>query len=91
MFHSAFRPASDVFGELNRLQSVLDQVFRPQERAPIRALAGASFPAVMSALFPVVCFKRSRESLDHAVRTQPLNLRWREAEQLTKDAIIVLA
>jgi len=44
MLNSAFRPAADVFGELNRLQSVLDQVFRPLERSSIRALAGASFP-----------------------------------------------
>jgi HSP20 family protein len=46
MFQPTFRPAADVFGELNRLQGVLDQVFRPLERAGIRQLAGASFPAV---------------------------------------------
>ncbi|HYF18047.1 MAG TPA: Hsp20/alpha crystallin family protein [Ramlibacter sp.] len=44
MYQASFRPAADVFGELNRLQSVLDQVFRPLERSSIRALAGASFP-----------------------------------------------
>jgi HSP20 family protein len=46
MIHASFRPAADVFSELNRLQSVLDQVFRPAERSSIRALTGASFPAV---------------------------------------------
>ena len=44
MLHASFRPAADVFGELNRLQSVLDQVFRPLERSSIRALAGSAFP-----------------------------------------------
>jgi HSP20 family protein len=46
MLHATFRPAADVFGELNRLQSVLDQVFRPQERSSIRALSGATFPVI---------------------------------------------
>jgi HSP20 family protein len=46
MIHASFRPAADVFSELNRLQAVLDQVFRPAERSSIRALTGASFPAV---------------------------------------------
>jgi HSP20 family protein len=46
MLHASFRPAADVFGELNRLQSVLDQVFRPLERSPIRALAGSAFPVI---------------------------------------------
>jgi HSP20 family protein len=46
MLHASFRPATDVFGELNRLQSVLDQVFRPQERSSIRALAGSAFPVI---------------------------------------------
>ncbi|TFZ05843.1 Hsp20/alpha crystallin family protein [Ramlibacter henchirensis] len=46
MLHPAFRPATDVFGELNRLQSVLDQVFRPFERSSIRALAGSAFPVI---------------------------------------------
>ena len=46
MLHASLRPAQDVFGELNRLQSVLDQVFRPLERSSIRALAGQSFPAL---------------------------------------------
>ena len=46
MLHASFRPAADVFGELNRLQSVLDQVFRPQERSSIRALAGSAFPVI---------------------------------------------
>jgi HSP20 family protein len=46
MLHASLRPAQDVFGELNRLQSVLDQVFRPLERSSIRALAGQGFPAL---------------------------------------------
>jgi len=46
MLHASFRPAADVFGELNRLQGVLDQVFRPLERSPIRALAGSAFPVI---------------------------------------------
>jgi HSP20 family protein len=46
MLQASFRPAADVFGELNRLQSVLDQVFRPLERSSIRALSGASFPVI---------------------------------------------
>jgi HSP20 family protein len=46
MLHPSFRPAGDVFGELNRLQSVLDQVFRPLERSSIRALAGSAFPVI---------------------------------------------
>ncbi|CAA9431814.1 MAG: Molecular chaperone (small heat shock protein) [uncultured Ramlibacter sp.] len=46
MLHPSFRPAADVFGELNRLQSVLDQVFRPLERSSIRALSGAAFPVI---------------------------------------------
>lgn len=46
MLHTAFRPAADVFGELNRLQTVLDQVFRPLERSSIRALAGSAFPVI---------------------------------------------
>lgn len=44
--NATFRPATDVFSELNRLQSVLDQVFRPAERSSIRGLAGASFPVI---------------------------------------------
>lgn len=40
------RPASDMFSELNRLQGVLDQMFRPSERSSIRALTGASFPVL---------------------------------------------
>lgn len=46
MLNATFRPAADVFSELNRLQSVLDQVFRPAERSSIRALTGASFPVI---------------------------------------------
>jgi len=43
--NASFRPA-DVFAELNRLQGVLDQVFRPSERSSIRALTGATFPMI---------------------------------------------
>lgn len=46
MMNASFRPAADLFSELNRLQSVLDQVFRPAERSSIRALTGASFPVI---------------------------------------------
>ena len=44
--NASFRPASDVFSELNRLQDVLEQVFRPAERSSIRGLSGASFPVI---------------------------------------------
>ncbi|HWP12197.1 MAG TPA: Hsp20/alpha crystallin family protein [Ramlibacter sp.] len=46
MMNATFRPAGDLFSELNRLQSVLDQLFRPAERSSIRALTGASFPVI---------------------------------------------
>ncbi|HZY20559.1 MAG TPA: Hsp20/alpha crystallin family protein [Ramlibacter sp.] len=46
MLNTSFRPAADVFGELSRLQNVLDQVFRPLERSSIRALPGAGFPVI---------------------------------------------
>lgn len=46
MLNVPFRPAADIFSELNRLQNVLDQVFRPAERSSIRALGGASFPVL---------------------------------------------
>lgn len=46
MMNASFRPAGDIFSELNRLQSVLDQVFRPAERSSIRSLAGAGFPVI---------------------------------------------
>lgn len=46
MMNATFRPAADVLSELNRLQGVLDQVFRPTERSSIRALTGASFPVI---------------------------------------------
>ena len=41
-----FSPYPDSYGEFNRLQSYLDQFFRPQERSSIRALTGATFPAL---------------------------------------------
>ena len=43
---TSFRPAADVFSELNRLQGMLDQVFRPAERSSIRGLTGSSFPVI---------------------------------------------
>jgi HSP20 family protein len=46
MMNASFRPAADMFQELNRLQSVLDQVFRPAERSSIRSLSGTSFPVL---------------------------------------------
>lgn len=46
MMNSSFRPGADIFSELNRLQTVLDQVFRPSERSSIRALTGSSFPVI---------------------------------------------
>jgi len=46
MMNASFRPAADLFPELNRLQNLLDQVFRPTERSSIRALNGATFPVL---------------------------------------------
>jgi HSP20 family protein len=46
MMNASFRPAGDIFSELNRLQGVLDQMFRPAERSSIRSLAGAGFPVI---------------------------------------------
>ena len=46
MMNATFRPGADLFSELNRLQGMLDQVFRPAERSSIRALTGASFPVI---------------------------------------------
>lgn len=46
MMSTTFRPGADLFSELNRLQGMLDQVFRPSERSSIRALTGASFPVI---------------------------------------------
>jgi HSP20 family protein len=40
-----FRPSADVFAELNRMQSLLDQVF-PSADAGIRSTAGATFPVL---------------------------------------------
>ena len=46
MMSASFRPGADLFSELNRLQSVLDQMFQPSERSSIRALTGSSFPVI---------------------------------------------
>jgi HSP20 family protein len=40
-----FRSSADLFAELNRMQSVLDQVF-PTPGASIRSAAGAGFPVL---------------------------------------------
>ena len=44
--NASFRPAADIFPELNRLQGVLDQLFRPAERSSIRGLTGTGFPVI---------------------------------------------
>ena len=36
--NASFRPAADIFSELNRLQNVLDQVFRDQDGQIIAVL-----------------------------------------------------
>src|SRR5437868_6157831 len=46
MMNASFGPATDMFRELNRLQSLLDQVFRPAERSSIRPLTGTTFPVL---------------------------------------------
>ena len=46
MMNTSFRPAADVLSEFDRLQNVLDQMFRPAERSSIRALTGATFPVI---------------------------------------------
>ena len=46
MMIPSFRPAADLFSELNRLQGLLDTVFRPSERSSIRAFSGATFPVM---------------------------------------------
>src|SRR3954462_2945553 len=40
-----FRSSADLFAELNRMQSMLDQVF-PSPGASIRSQAGAGFPVL---------------------------------------------
>ena len=40
-----FRSSADLFAELNRMQSLLDQVF-PSAGTSIRSTAGATFPAI---------------------------------------------
>ena len=41
-----FRPSADLFAELNRFQTFMDQVFGPTERGSIRGGAGAAFPVL---------------------------------------------
>ena len=50
--NASFRPAADMFSELNRLQDVLDRVFRPAERSSIRGYSGASFPVINVGVTP---------------------------------------
>lgn len=40
-----FRSSADLFADLNRMQTLLDQVF-PGTRSSIRSMAGASFPVL---------------------------------------------
>ena len=40
-----FRSSADLFAELNRMQSLLDQVF-PTPGSSIRSMAGAAFPVL---------------------------------------------
>ena len=56
MMNASFRPAADIFSELNRLQGVLDQVFRPIERSSIRGLAGTAFPVLNVGTTPDTLF-----------------------------------
>lgn len=46
MMSALFRPSSDIFAELNRLQGALDQMLRTPSQSSIRALSGASFPVI---------------------------------------------
>jgi HSP20 family protein len=69
MLHTSFRPAAEVFGDASRLQSLLDQVFRPLERSSIRALAEQGFPAVNVGVTP-----ESIEILALAPGLDPANL-----------------
>lgn len=46
MMTPSFRPAAEIFSELNRLQGLLDTMLRPSERSSIRAASGASFPVM---------------------------------------------
>lgn len=41
-----FRSSADLFAELNRFQSLMDQVFGPGERGSIRSPSGAAFPVL---------------------------------------------
>lgn len=41
-----FRSSADLFAELNRMQSLLDQVFPAAGASSIRSMAGASFPVL---------------------------------------------
>jgi HSP20 family protein len=46
-----FRSSADLFAELNRMQSLLDQVF-PGSNASIRSVAGAGFPVLNVGVTP---------------------------------------
>ena len=43
---SLFRPSSNMYSELNRLQGMLAQMLNPGGQASIRALSGATFPVI---------------------------------------------
>ena len=44
--YGMFRPSADLFAELNRLQSMVEQAFGPGDRTSIRGQAGAAFPVL---------------------------------------------
>jgi len=44
--YGLFRSSADLFAELNRLQSMVEQAFGPADRTSIRGQAGAAFPVL---------------------------------------------
>ena len=44
--NSMFRSSADLFAELNRMQSLLDQVFPAAGTSSIRSMAGTTFPVL---------------------------------------------
>jgi HSP20 family protein len=44
--NSMFRSSADLFAELNRMQSLLDQVFPAAGTSSIRSMAGSNFPVL---------------------------------------------
>ncbi len=47
-----FRSSADLFAELDRMQSLLDQAFAPGSGASIRSAAGAGFPVLNVGVTP---------------------------------------